>query len=189
MSTASARVRCACKVEFCFRGTGVASRFRRELQGGLRPTFRLWGVIGVNLEQLVGDAVRGLGYELVDVEMAGGRTRLMRVFIDRPEGIHVEDCARVSSQLTRVFAVENVDYDRLEVSSPGLDRKLKSDADFTRFTGAQVDITLRLPVAGRRRWSGKLLGIVDDAVEFEVDTGVLRVARVDLEVARLVPIV
>lgn len=155
---------------------------------GFGPLFVSGAQIDVNLEQLVDEVVRGLGYELVDLERAGAKARLLRVFIDRAEGIGVEDCARVSSQLGRVLMVENVDYDRLEVSSPGLDRKLRSHADFVRFTGEQVNVVLRLPIAGRRKFSGKLLSTTDDGVELEVDAGVLHVALADLESARLVPI-
>ena len=72
-----------------------------------------------------------MGYELVDWE-SSPRGRLVRVFIDKPGGVDVDDCARVSNHLTRVFAVEGIDYDRLEISSPGLDRALKRPADFAR---------------------------------------------------------
>ena len=81
--------------------------------------------------KLVETTVNGLGYELVDFERSG--RGLLRVFIDKPEGVSVDDCQLVSHQLTRLFLVENVDYDRLEVSSPGLDRPLKKEADFVAF--------------------------------------------------------
>ena len=98
--------------------------------------------------KLVETTVNGLGYELVDFERSG--RGLLRVFIDKPEGIRVEDCEAVSNQLTRLFAVENVAYDRLEVSSPGLDRPLKKEADFVRFAGQKVQLKLRMPLAGRK---------------------------------------
>ena len=82
----------------------------------------------MDVVKLVETTVNGLGYELVDFERSG--RGLLRVFIDKPEGILVDDCQTVSNQLTRLFMVENVDYDRLEVSSPGLDRPLKKEADF-----------------------------------------------------------
>ena len=95
----------------------------------------------MQLIELIEMTVVGMGYELVEFETSP-RARLLRVFIDRPEseraeksGISVEDCAAVSGQLSRVFMVENVDYDRLEVSSPGLDRPLVKAADFRRFAG------------------------------------------------------
>ena len=80
----------------------------------------------MNVVKLVETTVNGLGYELVDLERSG--RGMLRVFIDKPEGISVDDCQVVSNQLTRLFLVENVDYDRLEVSSPGLDRPLKKEA-------------------------------------------------------------
>ena len=114
----------------------------------------------MNLHELLETTVAGLGYELVDIEQSP-RGRVLRLFIDKPEkdgGIDVEDCALVSNQLTRVLAVENVDYDRLEVSSPGLDRVLKKPADFARFVGSEINLRLRLPTsAGRRNFNGVLL--------------------------------
>ena len=112
--------------------------------------------------------VNGLGYELVDLEIAGGG--LLRVFIDLPasayaqpraEGalppsVKVEDCEKVSHQLSHVLTVEKVDYARLEVSSPGMDRPLKRPADWTRFAGETVTLKLRAPLAGRRNFTGVL---------------------------------
>lgn len=113
--------------------------------------------------------VTGLGYELVDVERAG--RGLMRVYIDRVPGqvyptgesemVTVDDCEAVTRQLQYVLEVENVDYDRLEVSSPGLDRPLKKAADYERFAGAEVDLTLKLPLAGRKKFRGTLAGRED----------------------------
>src|SRR4051794_36437332 len=79
--------------------------------------------LAMDLNALLERTLPPMGYELVDVQ-ASSKGRLVRVFIDKPDGIDVEDCARVSDHLTRLFAVENVDYERLEVSSPGLDRLL-----------------------------------------------------------------
>src|SRR5512140_2697513 len=110
-------------------------------------------------ESWLRDTLRGLGYELVDMEMSRGG--LMRLFIDSPAGITVEDCARVSNHLTRAFAVEGIDYERLEVSSPGLDRPLKRLEDFTRFAGQVASVRLKLPRDGRRRYEGKLAGVED----------------------------
>ncbi len=79
--------------------------------------------------------------ELVDVERAA--LALLRVTIDRPEGVRIEDCEQVSKQLSRVFEVENIEYKRLEVGSPGIDRPLKRLADFIRFAGERIEIRLR----------------------------------------------
>ena len=89
------------------------------------------------IENLIEQVVTGLGFELVDIEFSP-KGRLLRVFIDIERGITVDDCATVSNQLQRVFEVENVDYDRLEISSPGLDRPLKKPADFERFAGSEI---------------------------------------------------
>ena len=100
-----------------------------------------------------------MGFELVDWEMQP-RARLVRVFIDKPDSaVDVEDCARVSNHLTHLFTVENVDYDRLEVSSPGLDRPLKKLADFARFAGEEAQLNLHEMTDGARRWKGILRGV------------------------------
>jgi ribosome maturation factor RimP len=117
----------------------------------------------MHLSELIDKTVAGLGFELVEFE-SSPRARLLRVFIDKPEGdksgITVEDCAIVSKQLSRVFTVENIDYDRLEISSPGMDRPLIKADDFRRFAGAEVQIKLRLPVGTQRNFSGVLEGLV-----------------------------
>lgn len=106
--------------------------------------------------------VAGLGYELVEVERAVGG--LLRVTIDHPAAdgmperfINVDDCERVTRQLQHVLEVEGLSYERLEVSSPGLDRPLKSAGDFRRFLGEQVEVTLKVPFKGRKRFRGELM--------------------------------
>lgn len=112
-------------------------------------------------QTVVEGTVKGLGYELVDIEKSAGG--LLRVTIDRVQGdpsgefILVEDCEKVTRQLQHVLEVENCSYQRLEVSSPGLDRPLKKAADFARFAGEHVALTLKLPFKGRKRFSGTLL--------------------------------
>jgi ribosome maturation factor RimP len=107
--------------------------------------------------------VAGLGYDLVDIERVG--RGLLRVTIDRIPGqaypvegefITVEDCETVTRQLQYVLEVENVDYERLEVSSPGLDRPLRRAADYERFSGQEIELTLRQPFQGRKHWKGVL---------------------------------
>lgn len=136
-------------------------------------------------EDWLRDTLHGLGYELVDVEMSRGG--LMRIFIDSPKGISVDDCARVSNHLTRAFAVEGVDYERLEISSPGLDRPLKRLEDFERFAGARATVRLKLPRAGQRRFEGRVVGVEDGEVVLEVEGGRQRFAFGDIDRARLVP--
>jgi ribosome maturation factor RimP len=115
----------------------------------------------MQLAELIEQAVTGLGYELVDFETSP-RGRLLRVFIDRlPEqgSVTIDDCTSVSNHLTRLFTVENVDYDRLEVSSPGLDRPLKKPADWQRFAGQDVQFKLRVPMGNQRNFAGRIVGL------------------------------
>lgn len=143
----------------------------------------------MDLQELLEKTVTGLGFELVDIEQSP-RGRILRVFIDKPDkpgGVDVEDCAAVSDHLSRVLAVENVDYDRLEISSPGLDRVLKKPADFERFAGSEVNLRLRLPLAGRRNFNGVLRGFQDGKVCLALETGDVELALDDIDKARLVP--
>ena len=134
------------------------------------------------LEKTVG----GLGFELVDLELAS-RGRLMRIFIDKVDGVDVEDCATVSNHLARLLTVEGVDYDRLEVSSPGLDRPLKRPQDFARFVGERVQVKVRLPLNGRRRFVGQLQNVGEVGIELDVDSELVSIAFADIDKARLVP--
>lgn len=140
----------------------------------------------MQVTELIEQAVTGLGYELVDIE-ASPRGRLLRVYIDTPDGISVDDCTLISNHLTRLFAVENVDYDRLEVSSPGLDRILKKAADFERFAGENVQLKLRLPVGNQRNFSGTLGGLRDGRVVVKVGETEHEFAVESIDKARLVP--
>ncbi|WP_068638137.1 ribosome maturation factor RimP [Thauera butanivorans] len=138
------------------------------------------------IENLIEQVVTGLGYELVDIEFSP-RGRLLRVFLDIERGITVDDCATVSNQLQRVFEVENIDYDRLEVSSPGLDRPLKKLADFERFAGQEAQVRLSLPIGNQRNFAGVLGGVRDGAVVLTTEKGEQSLPFEDIEKARLVP--
>jgi len=140
----------------------------------------------VDLAALIEKTFQGLGYELVDLELSN-RGRLMRVFIDKPGGVNVDDCAAVSNHLTRLFAVESVDYDRLEVSSPGLDRPLKRPQDFERFAGERAQVKIRVPINGRRKFVGVLRKVGTDGIELDAEGGVVTIAFADIEKARLIP--
>ena len=139
----------------------------------------------MDVSGLVEKTVMGLGYELVDLEMSG--RGLMRIFLDKPGGITVEDCERVSNHLTRLFAVEGVNYARLEVSSPGLDRPLKKEADFTRFRGEKAQLKLRVPIDGRRNFTGHLGEVRDGILQLEMDGKQVQIALSNLDKAGLVP--
>lgn len=140
----------------------------------------------MDIAALLEKTVGALGYELVDLELAN-RGRLMRIFIDKADGVDVEDCATVSNHLTRLLVVEGVDYDRLEVSSPGLDRPLKHPQDFTRFVGERVQVKVRLPLNGRRRFVGKLQNVGEVGIELDVDGELVSIAFSDIDKARLIP--
>jgi len=111
----------------------------------------------------------------------------MRIYIDKVDGVDVEDCATVSNHLTRLLTVEGVEYDRLEVSSPGLDRSLKRPQDFARFVGERVQVKVRLPLNGRRRFVGKLQNVGEVGIELDVDGELVSIAFTDIDKARLVP--
>jgi ribosome maturation factor RimP len=141
---------------------------------------------GLALGDLLEATVPAMGYELVDWDMSA-RSRLVRVFIDKPNGVDVEDCARVSNHLTRLFAVEEIDFDRLEVSSPGLDRPVKQLADFARFAGQEAQLTLAAPVDGAKRIKGILRGSEGGNVLVETTAGVKSFPFGTISRARLVP--
>lgn len=140
----------------------------------------------MQLVDLIESAVSGMGYELVDFEMSP-RGRLLRIFIDKEAGISVDDCASVSHHLTHLFTVENVDYDRLEVSSPGLDRPLKKAADFARFAGFEAQFKLRVALGNQRNFVGILLGEDAGVVRFKVGAEEMAFPLDNIEKARLVP--
>ncbi len=148
------------------------------------------GVPGVQLENLLERAVSGLGFELVDVELAGaGRNAVLRVYIDSAAGVTVNDCARVSEELSAILDVEDLiegPY-TLEVSSPGLDRPLKKREDFSRFAGQMIKIRTRKPLGGQRNFKGHLIGVSGDHVVLEMDQKTLDLAFDSIEKARLVP--
>ncbi|HEY0846159.1 MAG TPA: ribosome maturation factor RimP [Noviherbaspirillum sp.] len=152
----------------------------------------------MRLLELIEKTVTGLGYELVDFEQAA--RGLLRVFIDFPPedpdkgNITVEDCEKVSHQLSHVLTVENANYERLEVSSPGLDRPLKKFADYVRFAGQEAVVKLRMPMPGaanRKSFQGILHAPEGDTLklEFEGKDGpaMLDFTLADVDKARLVP--
>jgi ribosome maturation factor RimP len=150
---------------------------------GFGPFFVCMAAIETKIEP----AVMGLGFELVDVQASNGG-RLLRVFIDKPGGITVDDCATVSRHLTRVLPVEGIDFERLEVSSPGLDRPLRKQGDFARFAGQRAEVRMRTPDAsGRRKFVGRLRGAEAGRVDMECDGQVIALALEDVERAKLIP--
>jgi ribosome maturation factor RimP len=140
----------------------------------------------MDLQGLLEPTLAGLGYELVELERSAGG-KLLRVFIDKPDGIGVEDCVAISSHLSRLLAVEGIDYDRLEISSPGLDRPLRKASDFARFAGEPAKLKLRIALQGQRNFVGILREVNDGILKLEVDGKMLDLELNNLEKARLVP--
>jgi ribosome maturation factor RimP len=138
------------------------------------------------LGALLERTIDGLGFELVDAELPRGGG-LIRVFIDSSRGINVEDCAAVSNHLTRLFAVEEIEYSRLEVSSPGLDRPLRQAKDFRRFEGERAQVRMRVPIEGRKNFTGILRGASEAELRLEVDGALMSLELAQVEKARLVP--
>ena len=139
------------------------------------------------LSEIVERLVSGMGFECVEFQQSN-RGRSLRVFIDKPGGVTVDDCAGVSRQLTRLFAVEGAEYDRLEVSSPGLDRPLRRPADFRRFAGERVEIRMReRDAGGRRRFVGVLLKCDESVATVEVDGETVALPLAGMDRAKLAP--
>lgn len=140
-----------------------------------------------DLHSLLERTVTQLGYELVDLEISN-RGKLLRLFIDKSEGVNIDDCVLVSNQLSNLLAVEHdIDYDRLEVSSPGLDRVLKREKDFVRFTGERAQIKLRVPVDTRKNFIGILRGVEQESVLLECEGAIQKIAMSNIDKARLAP--
>jgi ribosome maturation factor RimP len=130
------------------------------------------------------------GIEIVDVQLLGaGRGRFLRIFIDRPQGVTHADCEFISQQVGTILDVEDVipgDSYTLEVSSPGLERKLLKEKDFERFVGQKAKVVLREPVENKRSWEGKLAGISEGIVALEPSDGrVIRFPLTQVEKANL----
>ncbi len=140
-----------------------------------------------DLYGLIEKTVTQLGYELADLEVSN-RGKLLRLFIDKPEGITIDDCVLVSNQLGNVLAVENdIDYDRLEVSSPGLDRALKKEADFIRFVESKASVKVRMPIEGRKNFLGVLKGVENGDLLIDVEGVVFNIDLNNIDKARLAP--
>ena len=139
----------------------------------------------MDIQAVLEKTLPGLGYELVDFELTAQGD--LRVFIDKPEGITVEDCATVSNHLSRLFIVEDVDYKRLEISSPGLDRPLKKAADFIRFSGSLVKLKTRLPVEGQKNFIGHIENFENDVLTIAFDGKTASIELSNIDRARLKP--
>lgn len=144
-----------------------------------------------DLWSLIEPIVTGLGYELVDIEYKPHpRNGLLRIYIDKEEGITLDDCEAVSRQVSAMLDVEDPvsGHYTLEISSPGLDRPLKKAADFERFSGEHVKIKMSMPtIEGQRNFTGKLMGLKDNDVMVEVDGEIHYLPLGGIDRARIVP--
>ena len=131
-----------------------------------------------------------LGYELVELEFASGHGRgVLRIFIDKPTGIGIDDCERVSREVSALLDVEDPISSAyaLEVSSPGDDRVLRKPEHFERFVGSRVWVELKAPREGRRRYTGRLAAMNAAGIELEVDQDRVNVPFAEIGKARLAP--
>jgi ribosome maturation factor RimP len=161
-----------------------------------------------DLHTLIEQSVSQLGYALVDLEVSN-RGKLLRVFIDKQnpadvkDSVNIDDCVLVSNQLGNLLAVEHeIDYDRLEVSSPGMDRVLKKEADFVRFVGERASVKLRVPLiekvhnaktgveesVTKKNFLGLLRGVENGHVLLECEGVIQKLALSNIDKARLSPV-
>jgi len=146
-------------------------------------------ILREKLQQLLEPVIESLGYELVLLEYAPSHDPLLRIYIDSPGGINLDDCERVSREVSAVMDVEDPiksNY-RLEVSSPGMDRPLVKPAHFERFLGQKIKVQLLVPVNGRRKFAGILQGIDGNTIKIEMIDGTVELDISSMERARLVP--
>ena len=145
---------------------------------------------GEELTKLLEPAVEQLGYELSDLEVkVGGRHGVIRLFIDKADGVGLEDCETVSRQVSALLDVEDPvpGHYVLEVSSPGLDRRLTKVEHFERFMGEDIRVKLRFSISGRKNFRGALRSVAEDNIEVEVDGESHRLPIATIQSARLIP--
>ncbi len=163
------------------------------MTGGYGLEFAGAGHVGqLSLEQLTGmleSPVEQLGYELVDLELRTGADAILRLYIDSPNGIKLEDCEKVSRQVSALLDVEDpLGYEyALEVSSPGLNRRLLKAAHFERFAGERVKVKLKRLFEGRRNFTAELIGYVEPNVLLKEDQVDILVPLQEIDTARIVP--
>lgn len=139
----------------------------------------------MSINTILEKTIPGLGYELVDVEILPAK--IVRVFIDKPNGVTIEDCENVSHHLSKLFLVEDIEYNRLEISSPGVERPLKRLEDFIRFNGQIVKVKLHELINGQKVYQGIILAVEGNVIKILLDKSeVLTVDFTNLARARLV---
>lgn len=145
----------------------------------------------MNLEAIRGVAERvcqSEGLELVDLEWKTGQQRFLRIYIDKAGGVTHQDCERVSEQVGTILDVEDLVQSSyvLEVSSPGLDRKLLKQADYERFQGKLANLTVRSPIGNQRHFRGRIVGFANDTVSLDTDHGRVELPFAEITKAHLV---
>ena len=143
-----------------------------------------------HIEELLLPGAETLGLELVAVELSGGDTSIVRIYIDTPNGITVDDCSRASRQFSAILDVEDPISNKytLEVSSPGMDRPLAKALHFKAVVGQDVKIKMATLVNGRRRFTGELIEATDEFAVVEVDGEQSELPYSDMDRARLIPV-
>jgi ribosome maturation factor RimP len=147
-------------------------------------------ISGNELKELLEPGIERLGYEVSDLEVQlSGKSGVVRIFIDHPDGISLDDCEKVSQAVSALLDVEDPlpAHYNLEVSSPGLDRKLTKVEHFQRFKGETLKVQLRFAIAGRKRFRGRLLSSNDENIVVEVDGEPHTLPLATIDTARLVP--
>jgi ribosome maturation factor RimP len=139
----------------------------------------------MNINTILEQTIPGLGYELVDVEISPAK--IVRVFIDKPEGVTIEDCENVSHHLSKLFLVEEIEYNRLEISSPGVERPLKKLEDFIRFNGQTVKVKLHELLNEQKVYQGKIMAVEGHIIKLSIEKNeILEIDFNNLSRARLV---
>lgn len=139
----------------------------------------------MKLNALLDKVIPGLGYELVEVEITPAK--VVRVFIDKEGGVTIDDCEIVSNHLNKLFFVEEINYNRLEVSSPGIERPLRKLQDFIRFSGKLVKLKTRELIDGQKVFQGLIVGVAGDTIQLELANGeMLAIEFTKINRARLV---
>jgi ribosome maturation factor RimP len=141
------------------------------------------------LIELLEPTINALGYELVDLDLRSGRNGLLRLFIDKEPAVTLADCEFVSRQVGDLLDVEDpiASHYTLEVSSPGLDRRLRTAAHFAAVLGAEITVELKRPIEGRKRFRGRLTAADDHGIEISGDGQTWQLPLADVGIARLVP--
>ena len=143
-----------------------------------------------HLWELFEPVVNGMGYDLIEIEhLPNPKHGILRLYIDKEEGIQLEDCSAVSHQISALIDVEDAVPGKynLEVSSPGMDRPLRRIEDFQRFAGEEVKLKTSMEIDGRRNYKGKLIGVDDDQIVIECEDIEVRLPVTAIDKARLVP--